>query len=272
MHIDEANLNNLTGLWKKYGFDVVKDRIGPTMLINPRWPHRCWYEWPPSIDVQRDNPWPAIDYDVLLSGIPQATIIPICSFVSSRPINLLPFQAEHDLLEQALIAQKWICHFEQTAMFLELPDETAIAPSVNAEFRIRIITSYEELAVWVDVCEDAFGYDIDPLVLEPLIGDKDIQIILGDLNGQAVAAALLYKTGNTIGIHQVGVRKAFQGKGIASSLMNEVLGLSVQWGGKNAVLQASQAGLSLYCRLGFNSQFIIKNYRRRPNDKLNKGW
>lgn len=262
MHIDEANLNNLTGLWKKYGFDVLKDRIGPTMLINPRWPYRCWYESPAFVDDQRDNPLPAIDYDVLLSGIPQATIIPICSFVSSRPINLLPFQAEHDLLEQALIAQKWTCHFEQTAMFLELPDKTAIAPSVNAEFRIRIITSYEELALWVGVCEDAFGYEIEPLVLGPLINDKDIRIILGDLNGQAVAAALLYKTGNTIGIHQVGVRKTFQGKRIASCLMNEILALCVQWGGKNAVLQASEAGLSLYRRLGFNNRFVIKNYRR----------
>ncbi|MGR9117526.1 MAG: GNAT family N-acetyltransferase [Gammaproteobacteria bacterium] len=264
MHIDQANLNNLTGLWKKYGFDVVKDQTGPTMLINPRWPYRCWYESPPFVDDQRDNPLPAIDYDVLLSGIPQATIIPICSFVSSRPINLLSFQAEHDLLEQALIAQKWTCHFEQTAMFLQLPDETSIASSVNAEFRIRIVTSYEELVLWVDVCEDAFGYDIDPLVLKPLIGDKDMRIILADLNGQDVAAALLYKTGNTIGIHQVGVRKAFQGKGVALCLMNEVLVLCIHWGGKNAVLQASQAGLSLYRRLGFNSQFIIKNYRRRP--------
>lgn len=263
MHIDVANLNNLTGLWKKYGFYVLKDGIGSVMLINPRWPHRCWYESPPFVDDQRDNPLQPINDDAPLTGIPQSAIIPVWSLVNSRPANLLPFQAEHDFLEKELIAQKWTCHFEQTAMFLELQDETAIVPSVNAGFRIRIVSSCEELALWVDVCEDAFDYDIEALVLEPLIGDKDIRMMLGDIDDQAVAAALLYKTGNTIGIHQVGVRKAFQGKGIASCLMNEVLVLCIQWGGKNAVLQASQAGLSLYRRLGFNSQFIIKNYRRR---------
>ncbi|MGY6275187.1 GNAT family N-acetyltransferase [Methylomonas sp. MgM2] len=258
MHIDEANLKNLTGLWKKYGFDVLKDQVGAAMLINTRWPHRCWYESSAVINDQK-----ASNGDGLLAEIPPTAIIPIWSFVSSRPINLLPFQAEHDFLEKALIAQKWTCHFEQTAMFLELPDEMAIAPSVNPEFRIRMVSANEELALWVNVCEDAFDYDIEALVLEPLIGDKDIRIMLGDIDDQAVAAALLYKTDHTIGIHQVGVRKAFQGKGLASRLMHEILGICIQWGGKNAVLQASQAGISLYHRLGFNSQFIIKNYRRR---------
>ncbi|WP_404359435.1 hypothetical protein [Methylotuvimicrobium sp. KM1] len=150
MHIDQANLNNLTGLWKKYGFDVIKDQTGPTMLINPRWPYRCWYESPPFVDDQRDNPLQPINYEALLTGIPQAAIIPIWPLVSSRPTNLLPFQAEHDFLQKELIAQKWTCHFEQTAMYLELPDETTIAPSVNLEFPIRIVTSYEELALWID--------------------------------------------------------------------------------------------------------------------------
>jgi len=258
MRIDEENLNNLTGLWKKYGFNVLKDQVGAAMLINTRWPHRYWYESSAVINDQK-----AINDDALLAEIPPTAIIPIWSLVSSRPTNRLPFQAEHDFLEKALIAQKWTCLFEQTAMTLELPGEMPISPSVNPEFRIRMVRADEELAVWVDVCEDAFGYDIEPLVLLPLISDKDIRIILGDLNGQAVAAALLYKTGHTIGIHQVGVRKAFQGKGFASRLMHEILGICIQWGGKNAVLQASQAGVSLYRRLGFNSQFVIKNYRRR---------
>lgn len=257
MHINEENLNNLTGLWKKYGFEALKDEIGSAMLINPRWPHRCWYECPPSIDDQK-----AINDDALLAEIPPTAIIPIWSLVSSRPTNRLPFQAIHDVLEKALIAQNWTCLFEQTAMSLELQDEIACTVSENAEFSMRIVGADEELALWIDVCVDAFGYDIEPLVLKPLIGDKDIRIILGVINDQAVAAALLYKTGHTIGIHQVGVRKAFQGKGIASRLMNEILILCVKWGGKNAVLQASQAGVSLYRRLGFNSQFIIKNYRR----------
>ncbi|MGR9117248.1 MAG: GNAT family N-acetyltransferase [Gammaproteobacteria bacterium] len=262
MHIDEENLNNLTGLWKKYGFDVLKDEIGPAMFINPRWPRRCWYDCNPLTDDLTNNSSQPINYGAVLTGIPPSAVIPVWPLVSCRKTDLLPLQAEHDFLEKELIAHKWSCHFEQTAMFLELQDKMAIVPSVNTEFRMRIVRSYEELTLWVDICEDAFGYDIEPLVLEPLIGDKDIQIILGDIKGQPVAAALLYKTGNTIGIHQVGVRKEFQGKGIASFLMNDILVLCVQWGGKNAVLQASQAGFPLYHRLGFNRQFVIKNYQR----------
>ncbi len=71
-----------------------------------------------------------------------------------------------------------------------------------------------------------------------------------------------YKTGDTIGIHQVGVKPCFQGQGIARHLMAALLMRCQNWQAKRAVLQASSAGLPLYQSLGFNSQFIIKSYQQ----------
>ncbi|WP_086934349.1 GNAT family N-acetyltransferase [Agarilytica rhodophyticola] len=249
MDMDKTNLANLTGLWKKYGAQPISNDAVPLQYTNLAWPHRCWF------DVGIDNLNHA-NYSTWLDRVPQSAIIPLWPMIDAS-IHL-----QNESLEKQLLEQKWRCTFEQKAMYMELQDADTYSPPIRVGFSVSLVRTCEDLKKWVNIGSEAFAYSIDYSVVENLIDDGDIKIVLGWQGKQAVAAALLYKTYDIIGIHQVGVKKAFQGQGIARYLMRYIMEMCVLWQGKYVVLQASQSGQPLYESLGFNSQFTIKNYQR----------
>ncbi|GAA6133942.1 hypothetical protein NBRC116188_07310 [Oceaniserpentilla sp. 4NH20-0058] len=259
MHIDEANLVNLTGLWKKYGSKSIAGNESSKGHINKHWPHRCWF------DINKN------DASFMMSGhfsnttwldnIPESTVLPVW-FVGSEKERRGTGIIEPQLIEKLLLEKKWSCTFEQTAMYLELKGTAVCSDLARPGFQVLPVHSPENIKEWVDIGSEAFAYAIDPFVIENLINDRDIQMYLGWQDGQAVAAALLYKTHDIIGIHQVGVKQAFQGQGIARCFMLHIIEACKQWQAKYLVLQASQLGQPLYESLGFTEQFIIKNYCR----------
>lgn len=260
LYVDQANISNLKRLWKKYGSHKV--RLGDSLTINTNthWPYRCWF----------DNPAALTDYS-LLQNVPESSIYPIwaslncdAEFKAAQGTAALN---ELLLIEQQLIDQHWFCLFEQTAMYLTLSEEiTALLASQFKSrdgFTMTTVLTTHDITLWIDIVADSFGYGIDREVIEKLIKDQDMQILMAYYNHQAIATALLFKTGDVIGVHQVGVKKSFQGKGFARLLMQEIIARSLLWQGKHIVLQASAAGKPLYDSLGFKTQFIIKNYRKR---------
>jgi GNAT superfamily N-acetyltransferase len=238
MHVDDANITNLKSLWQKYGSKAVTGVAQPALYVNARWPYRCWFEWG---DIAATA--------ALLETLPASTVVPL-------------WGEAHQDLASLLLQQGWACEFEQTAMWLPVQNAHGRGLPVRAGFDVVRVKTQSDVCDWVDIGSDAFGYAIDPAVILPLLNDQDIQILLGRQHRQPVAGALLYKTGDVIGVHQVAVKKAFQGQGIAGHLMKVLIEACAQWQAKNIVLQASQAGRPLYERLGFCAQFVIKNYQR----------
>ena len=155
---------------------------------------------------------------------------------------------------------------EQTAMFLNVPNSSSDSGTLQVQprigFTVKKVKTPQDITLWIDVVMQAFGYSIDREVIENLINDLDMQLLMGCYNDQTIASAILYKTGDTIGIHQVGVKQDFQGKGFARSFMKEIMAICQLWQGKNIVLQASQSGKPLYESLGFTPQFLIKSYQK----------
>ncbi len=263
MHLHQANLTNLTGLWKKYGAQQIMGNTLPCLYANTHWPHRCWFDWETLSDnnIQKTSQRYA-NNNTILDKVPESAIMPVWPMMSSTNDDEHTIQFEQPFIEKQLIAKKWLCEFEQVAMYLEVPKEQTVSLSAHTGFRMSPVRTSEQIKAWADIGSEAFSYHIDYSVIEPLIRDKDMQILLGFQDGQAVASALLYKTGETIGLHQVGVKRAFQGKGIARRFMQEIIATCVRWQGKYVVLQASEAGQPLYSSLGFRMQFHIRNYQK----------
>ena len=256
MHIDQANLKNLTGLWKKYGARPLDGERLPSRHINMHWPYRCWVD---SQNVEFNSTLQDQSNDIVwLENIPDTAVLPLCSMLSTFDTH------DAGLTEKQFLSKKWSCAFEQTAMYMPLHNKTATPAPGCSGFRLMPVRTPEDIIKWVDIGSDAFAYIIERTVIEKLFKgkDKDVRMLLGWQDEQAVATALLYKTGDVIGLHQMGVKQAFQGQGIARSLLEEVIAMSVKWQGKHIVLQASQAGLPLYKNMGFKAQFIIKNYQK----------
>ena len=257
MHIDQANIFNLKSLWQQYGSQVHrvyndKGKLAqPNLHINTHWPHRCWFD---GGIAQNDFSW--------LSNVPKTTIFPIWPTLSEKE-DKVKAGTELKLIEKQLQKKHWHCMFEQTAMFLSLSDdanEYRVEPRIG--FTINRVTTAQDITLWLSIVSDAFGYSVERTVIEKLINDHDMQILMAYQNDQAVASAILYKTGDIIGIHQVGVKKDCQGKGFARSFMKEIIAACHLWQGKEIVLQASSSGKPLYEQLGFKAQFLIKSYQR----------
>lgn len=243
MGIDEANLMNLMSLWKKYGARLINQNKFPALYSNIGWPHRCWFTLGEDhliADHADDFSW--------LAALPEPVIIPVWPTTSR--------------LEKKLREEQWVCVFNQLAMYLPLDARTTHLPPKRPGFQVMPVRSPEDVKRWVDIGSEAFAYPIDHKVIAYVLDDLDIRLLIGWQDEQAVASALLYKTGNILGVHQFAVKPDFQGQGIARSFMQALIAMSASWRGKYVVLQASQAGQPLYESLGFAEQFVINNYQK----------
>ena len=260
MIINQANIDNLTHLWKKYGTRTLKlkttqnERQSSLLHINTHWPYRCWFDEP---YLRQDT--------LALESLPPSTIYPVWPNFSLKQKTKQTLAEQHKV-ERELSSNNWRCILEQTAMFFPLNQQTtaelANYHSASTNFSVKKLTTVTELALWLNIASKAFGYAIEQLVFEKLMAEQDSQILLAYDNNVPVATALLFKTDNIIGIHQVAVHPNMQGKGYARMLMKALINKSYEWQGSHIVLQASAAGKPLYDSLGFKNQFLIKSYQK----------
>jgi GNAT superfamily N-acetyltransferase len=242
MDINKANIDNLTGLWKTMGVRSNVSHAVRELNASTSWPNRYWFDW--GTDTGQ-----IATISEMLAGFPQRSITPVWDG---------PDQCV-SLLEQTMIEHRFTVLFEQTAMYLDLvPHSASQWPAGN----VARIHTPRDIETWTNIASESFGYDIDISVIHSVADDPDIQLLLAYCEGRAVATAMLYKTADVVGVHQVGVAEKYQGRGIAHSLMRQVIGTCIAWQGKYITLQASVAGEALYKRLGFRPQFSIRNYQR----------
>jgi GNAT superfamily N-acetyltransferase len=165
-----------------------------------------------------------------------------------------------ELLEPALLENGFSVLFEQFAMYLDLNNLVSKDAPVSDS---KYVTSAQDIETWVVIASAAFGYPIDASVFHNIITNPDIRLLLTYCAGKPAGTALLYKTGEVIGVHLVGVPQDYRGRGIAKALMQQVIVDSLLWAGKYITLQASAAGEPLYRQLGFKHQFTLRNYQSR---------
>ncbi|WP_340679046.1 GNAT family N-acetyltransferase [Paraglaciecola sp.] len=259
MHVNEANITNLIALWKIYGSRPISGSTLPLVYANATWPYRCWASWNEE-EITAGIPKQSDDF-AWLNKVPNTAILPVWQLTK---VNEHVFAAQYEplLIEQQLLDNNWRCTFEQLAMYMDLRVSSSYLPQSRSGFTVTYAHSFDEIKTWVEIGSEAFGYAIDRSVIENLLDDENIQLLLGWQEDRAVCCALLYKTGDIIGVHQVGVKHAFQGQGIARCFMQHIIESCALWQGKYIVLQASQSGQPLYESLGFKAQFKIKNYQK----------
>lgn len=271
MQLDKANLHNLTSLWRKYGVAVNK-QTPCGIYINRDWPRRIWIEQIDcDLDVLNSASRLSSSLKPVLNKVPVGSVFPlfIANSAASNPLSAI-HNCEFDVeqFKKILNNTGWKWTFDQVAMYLNLntashKKDPALLPDELKLIRVR---TQDELNQWIQAAREAFQYEISVNSIKALLNDPDIQILLGQFKGEPAACALLHKTGPIIGLHQMGVRTQFQGRGFATLIMHRLIQLSGEWSGETMVLQASSAGLPLYKKLGFVEQFLIKNYQKTVSD------
>jgi len=240
--LKQRNIENLVALWTAMGAVQGDGPLPSALRISESWPHRCWLEWGAS----------AGDIAALAehaAALPLRGIVPV-----------LPWPAGGEaLLVRSLEAHQFKLRAELRAMVFELDGSEA---SESPELDVRHIEDATDLDRWTEVCSGSFGYEIDGAVVRRLAGAPGLQLFLAYSQGEPAATALTFQTGDTIGIHQVGVPPEFRGRGLAQTLMQHVMAVCQASGARYATLQASAAGEGIYRKMGFAPQFTIRTYRR----------
>ncbi|WDE03345.1 GNAT family N-acetyltransferase [Thalassomonas viridans] len=254
-----ANLDNFTRLWQAMGADerLLSSQLSPQLspqhkvFLSRSWPYRFWCENLMASSGDGVSP----DLINHLLQLPGNSVIPVWPQV----------EPAQESLEQALMDNGYSISFELVAMGLTVEAGKAVNIQETGGLKLITCTGEAELNCWTRVCSEAFGYDIDPDVIQGLAEDSNARLVLAYENQQPVATALLfnsrYQSMQVTGIHQFGVPEKYRGRGIARQLMSVLLAQSV--GNTDFFsLQASVMGKGLYEGLGFKEQFVIRNYRK----------
>lgn len=240
--LDQLNIDNLTSLWQKMGVEDNSEFTVEGLTRSRTWPNRYWFNW--NADIEHINAIAPV-----LHQLPLAAVVPVWEGVGAPAQQLEIFLKDECF--QVL--------FSQLAMYLDL--QSVPVPEIPA-LDIITVQSATDVETWTATASAAFGYWIDSAAIQAIVDVPEVKLLLLKQNGHAAATALVYQTGDIIGVHLVGVPDEFRGQGLARAIMQYVIGLGIAMGGKFLTLQASVAGEPLYRQLGFIPQFLIKNYKR----------
>jgi ribosomal protein S18 acetylase RimI-like enzyme len=172
-------------------------------------------------------------------------------------------------LGDRLLARGFVAAGEDIGMAIAL-DPFPAAPPAPAALTIERVVDEPGLAAWVSVLARSFGEG--PVEAEwvgkmyrriGFVDDAPWRHLLGRLRGKPVATASLFIGGGATGVYFVSTLPAQRGQGIGAAITHAALRSGRDLGQRLAVLGASEAGVSVYRRLGFEELCRIALYEWR---------
>lgn len=257
MNFNQLNLQNLMALWQAYGAKSSSPTNEVMLYNHTLWPKKSWFTATNGQFINLDELTLA-QRQYWLSNVQSNTALPVISALNTQ----LNTSNSPDNKITDLLGHQWQYKSTQVAMYMHVENAPKQQLVERDELMLTNVTSTADIQAWIDVCYDSFGYRIDAEVVSRLLTNNQVKLVLVLCHDKPCATGLLFKTGATVGVHQVSVSPSFQGQGIAKWLMINLLNQSVDWQAENIVLQASTMGKPLYDKLGFKGQFFINNYQK----------
>ena len=233
------NLNNLNQFWQSLDANKKND-----IFSHQSWPNKQW---------KTDFTLPSASLNWLL---------PV-----NKSYSTLTDVSDHEVSKLGLVVKNQL-----VAMSLSLKTDDGTHIKVGEKHsKIVKLNIKEDATRWAVACGQAFGYEIDASVIQGLLKDSNASVFSYMVDDQIAGTAISYKSGDTLGIHQLGTVSSFRKMGIAASLMQHLLSQANSEGAHFVTLQASKAGLHLYERLGFQALGKITSLMRSDRSfKLSK--
>ncbi len=233
----DANLSNLTSLWKHMGASQVPCE-GPARTYACRqWPYRVWAEGA------------AEDRFGSCLPLPKRVV----AEAQAQPNPVVPLWAGG---AEALKSAGFRVGWQLTAMCAELPRTTEIIERVTLTE-----TDYQAVGRWARLASDAFSYEVDASVIRRLLR-LGLGLYTIRAEGQDVGTVLTHEEDGVVGIHMVGIVPPMRRRGLAREAMRTVMSQVPSPRARLLVLQAAERAEPLYASLGFASQFAIPHFIR----------
>jgi len=187
---------------------------------------------------------------------------------SKHPFSWLVWSHDTDAAElaRALEEQGLKKSGQSPGMSLSLTDWTYKAPSIS-NFEIKPIRTTSEFTWFKEIALPAFGLqgetgEVFMQVNEMLgLGEQaTLRHYVGFLDGRPAGVVTSFQDGETVGIYNVATAGEYRRRGIGSALTAHAIREGQAVGGKLAVLQSSEMGVSVYRTLGFSEEVKIDFY------------
>lgn len=190
--LNKLNIDNLTQLWRTLGSQKVTE-YG---YQSDSWPHRVWVPW---------NEFHKTDHASHL--------------ISSEASGLFPVWNSQSHYSQSMVSRLQdsgaAMYLQQMAMYIDLNNYDS---TPNCPLQIEKISNSEDITTWCDIVEKSFGYSVSKEVFNNIVDHPDVHLFLGMDEDKPVATSLLYKTGDVMGLHQVGVLPSVRKKDLRLQL------------------------------------------------------
>ena len=232
------NIDNLTSLWETAGksfntFFQFHD-FALSIAKDSDWPNKIWF----------------------MNDITEHSLSRVIDKINENSINFsIPYWDIYESGSSGILEDHgFTLKSEQVGMSMKLNKK------FEYEKRLKIIeiTNEADSGVFEFIYPLAFRYRISQDTIINTRGNIKFYLALAD--EKPVGTAILYKTGDTAGIHGVGIIPEARRKGFAEEIMKYLLNESILLGAKYSTLQASNMGKAIYLRLGYSEDFILKNY------------
>lgn len=226
------NITNMVALWRCYGAEQRGN-----LWYSLGWPYRVWHD---SLDTRQTVK--SLRWSQLNS---KHQLVTVASNITARQGQGCDLQA----------------HVSLTLMHLVMPKGPK---QLTEETDLELLKQDDHVGItaFVDMCSEGFGYAIEVKVLQRAAKMAGVKLGFLRVHGKRVATVLLYKQGTTLGVFQVTVPGAYRGKGYATEVMHHSMRWAQVEGVKLMTLQASEMGLNLYRRLGFQEEGSITFWRK----------
>lgn len=187
---------------------------------------------------------------------------------SKLPFSWLNWSHDSDAAELASVLEEQGLKKSgrSPGMALSLADWTYNTPAIPS-FDIKPIRTHSEFSWFKEIALPAFGLQGDPgdvfmQVNEALgIGEQaTLRHYVGFLDGHPAGVVTAFQDGETIGIYNVATSEEYRRRGIGSALTAHAIREGQTAGSKQAVLQSSEMGVSVYRALGFSEEVTIDFY------------
>jgi ribosomal protein S18 acetylase RimI-like enzyme len=135
------------------------------------------------------------------------------------------------------------------------------------EATIEVVQSVAQSDEWVDVLRDGFGLAPETAACVrsahgwPHMHNAGLLYLLVRLDGLGVATGLLRSATGVAGVYGIAVRRAFQRRGLGSLATLATVREGARGGARVAILQATQEGLPVYEKLGFQTLTTFRSWR-----------
>jgi len=240
------NLANLFRLWESVGEanGTLEIHRGFRKIYNhgSSWPNRVWLTREASEELVHAALRDA--YEHLIQ--------------EDKPILLVLTENQAEAHSDWLKANGLSRLFSQTGMMLEL-EKPFLSANVEG-LSVIMARSRDETSLWSRIASEAFGYSVDPAVVQNAVGSPGVTLYLGFRGGEAAGTGLLCTHEGVAGFHMAGTRPQHRRKGVARQMMHHLIREAEAGRFRYGTLQASAMGEPLYSQLGFTKQFILHNY------------